>query len=137
MGSKYEMVALIEENFVRRIDVSIPTFKLIQFLFACACFHYTHLDTHIHKNHHLRTSPFFIAVCRAKHLHKFALTRYPWTSTTYTPYFTGIPPHVMLMSEIVSLKVSFEEQKRDTVQETRNELYKMNFGGYLHIRFER
>ena len=25
VGSKYEMVALIEDNFVRRIDVSIPT----------------------------------------------------------------------------------------------------------------
>ena len=50
VGSKYEMVELIEESFVRRIDVSIPTFELIQFLFACLCFHYTHLDTHIHKN---------------------------------------------------------------------------------------
>ena len=34
VGSKYEMVALIEENFARRKDVSSPTFKLIQFLFA-------------------------------------------------------------------------------------------------------
>ena len=31
MGSKDEMVALIEENFVRRTDVSSPTFKLIKF----------------------------------------------------------------------------------------------------------
>ena len=49
MGSKDEMVALIEENFARRTDVSSPTFELIQFLFACVCFHYTHIDTHIHK----------------------------------------------------------------------------------------
>ena len=29
VSSKYEMVALIEENFVRRIDVSSPTSELI------------------------------------------------------------------------------------------------------------
>ena len=63
VGSKDEMVALIEDNFVRRIDVSSPTFELIKFLFACVCFNYTHLDTHIHKNHRLRASPFFYC-CR-------------------------------------------------------------------------
>ena len=39
VGSKYEMVALIVDNFVRRTDVCSPTFELIQFLFACLCFH--------------------------------------------------------------------------------------------------
>ena len=66
------MVALVEENFVRRIDVSSPTFEILQFLFAFVCFHYTHFDTHIHKNHRLRASPIFIAAGRAKHLHKFS-----------------------------------------------------------------
>ena len=97
VGSKYEILASIEDTFVRRTDVSSPTFELTQFLFACVCFHYNHLDTHIHKNHRLRASTIFIAAGRAKHLHKFALTRYPWTRTNYTPYLTGIPPHVMLM----------------------------------------
>ena len=32
VGPKYEMVALIEENFVRSIDVYSPTFNLLQFL---------------------------------------------------------------------------------------------------------
>ena len=31
VGSKYEMVELIEDNFVRRTDASIPTFEFIQF----------------------------------------------------------------------------------------------------------
>ena len=30
VGSKYEMVDLIEDNFVRRTDVSSPTFELIK-----------------------------------------------------------------------------------------------------------
>ena len=66
MGSKYEMVALIEDNLVISTDVSSPTFELINFLFACVYFHYNHLNTHIHKNHRLRASPIFIAAGRAK-----------------------------------------------------------------------
>ena len=54
MGSKYEMVALIEDNFIRSTDVSSPTINILQFLFACVCFHYKHLDAHMHKKHHLR-----------------------------------------------------------------------------------
>ena len=100
--------------------MSSPTFGILQYLFACVCFHYTHLDTHIHKNHRLWASSIFISAGKAKHLHKFALTRYPWTSTTYTPYFTGIPPHVMFMSEIESLKDNFEHHTRDIFQEMRN-----------------
>ena len=80
----------------------------------------------------MQESPIFIDAGRAKHIHKFALTRYPWTSTTYTPYFTGIPPHVMLMSEIESLKADFEQQTRDIVQEIRNELNEKNVGGDLN-----
>ena len=126
------MVALTEENFVRRTDISSQTFYILQFLFACVCFHYTHLDTHIHKNHRLRAYPIFIATGRAKHLHKFALTRYPWAIITYTTYFTGILPHAMLMLEIESVKANFEQQTRDIVQDTRNDLNERNFGGDLH-----
>ena len=98
LGSKYEMVALIEENVVRRTDVSSPTFEIILLLFACVCFHFTHLDTHINKNHCLWESSIFIPTGRSKYLHKFALTRYPWTSMNCTPYFTRITPHVMFIS---------------------------------------
>ena len=108
MSSKYEMAALIKDNFMRRIDVSSPTFEFVHFSFACVCFNYTQLDMSIHKNHRLRASPIVIAVRREKHIHKFAFTIYPWTSTTYTPYFTGIPLHIMLMSEIELLKATFD-----------------------------
>ena len=120
VGSKDEMLQFIEENFLIKTDVSSPTLELILFLFSCVCFHYTHLEMYIHKIHHLRASPIFIAAGRAKHLHKFALTIYPWTFTMYTPYFTGIPPHVILMSEMESLKDTFEQETRDIVHEMIN-----------------
>ena len=85
VGSKDEMVAFIEDDFLRSTYVSSPTFELIIFLFACLCFHYTNLETHLHKTNRLQASQNFIAADRATHLHNFALTRYPCTSTTYTP----------------------------------------------------
>ena len=78
------------------------------------------LNMHIQKIHHLRASPIFIAAGREKHLHKFDLARYPWTITTCTTYFTGIPPHVILMLDIKSLKATFEQHTRDIVQEMRS-----------------
>ena len=116
VGSKDEIVALIEENFMRRTDVSSPNFEILQFVFACLCFHYKHLDAHIHKNHCLRGSPIFIAVGEAKNLQIFDFTRYPCTITTYNPYATVIPPHAMLMSEIGSLKTTFEQQTKYIVK---------------------
>ena len=38
----------------------------------------------------------------------------------------------MLMSDIESLKATFEQQTRDIFQEMRNELNERNIGGYLH-----
>ena len=60
------MVEWIEENFMRRTDLPIPTFEILQPLFACVYFNYTHLDTQIHKNHRLRASTIFIAAGREK-----------------------------------------------------------------------
>ena len=88
-------------------------------------------NTHT-QNHRLRASPIFIAAGRTKHIHKFDLTRYPWTSTTYTHYLTVTPPHVMLMPEIESLKDTFKQYTRNIFQEMRNELNERNVGGYLH-----
>ena len=44
VGSKYEMVALIVDNFMRILDLTSPTFDIIQYLFACVCFHCTYLE---------------------------------------------------------------------------------------------
>ena len=76
----------IKENLVIRKDVSGPTF--IKKKPACICFQYEHLDTHLHTNHRLRASPIYIASVREKYLHKYAVIRYPWLITNYTPYAT-------------------------------------------------
>ena len=127
--SKEKMMALLEENVVRKKDVSSPTFELLQFLFASLCYHYTHLDENMHGRNRLRVSPIIIAAGREKRLRTFAVTNYPWSSTAYTPFATGVPPHVMLMSEIQTLKTSFQQQTITVIEGIREELNKRNVGG--------
>ena len=51
---------------------------------------------------------------------------------TYTTYFTVIPPHVILILEIESLKATSEKQTRNIIHEMINELNQGNVGGDLH-----
>ena len=95
---KDKMETLIEDNLVRRTDVSGTTFELLKYLFACVCLHYEHIDAYLHTNHRLRAPPIYIASCRDKYIHKYAVIIYPWLSTNHTPYVTGIPPYIMLMA---------------------------------------
>ena len=122
---------LIEDNLVRRTDVSGSTFDLKK-IFACICFHYEHHDTHLHTKHRLRASPMYIASGREKDLHKYAVIRYPWLSTNYTPYVTGIPPHVMLMAGIEALKSEFEKQTTRIFKDIITDLNARNVSGDLY-----
>ena len=63
---KDKIETLIEDNLVIRIDVSGTMFNILKYLFACVCFHYEHLDAHLHTNHRIRASPIYIASCREK-----------------------------------------------------------------------
>ena len=60
---------------------------------------------------------------------RFAVVNFPWTATNFTPFGTGIPPHVMLLSEIQCLKASFKQQTNTIVEGMREELNRRNVGG--------
>ena len=87
--------------------MSGPTFELLRYVFACICFHYEQLATNLHPNHRLRAPPIYIDSGREKDIHKYAVIRYPWLITNYTPYATGIPQHVIMMAKIEVLKAAF------------------------------
>ena len=108
---KDKMETLNGDNLVRRIDVSGATFDILKYLFVFICFHYDNLDAHFHPNHRLRASPIYIASVREEDIRKYDVISYPWLSTNHTPYATDIPPHVMLMAEIESLKAEFEKKQ--------------------------
>ena len=111
------METSIEYNLVRRTYVSGPTFDILNVLFACICFQYEHPDAHLHTNHWLRASPIYISFGREKYMYKYTVISYPWLSTNYTPYATGITPHVMFMAEIQALNAAFEKQTTHIVED--------------------
>ena len=95
---------------MRSTHGSGPTFELLKYLCDCICFHYQHLDAHLHTYHRLRASSIYIDYGKKKDIHKYDVIRYPWLSTNYTPYATGISLHVMLMDEIEAFKAEYEKK---------------------------
>ena len=123
------MIKIVENNLVRKEVVSSTTFELVLSLFCSLCYHYESLDQKIHTKNGLRSSPIFIAAGRETLLKRFAVVNFPWTATNFTPFGTGIPPHVMLLSEIQCLKASFKQQTNTIVEGMREELNRRNVGG--------
>ena len=77
-------------------------FLLVLFLFAALCYHYKDLDECLAPTNQLRVAPLFIAA--EPEIRQFATVKYHWSKTDDTPIFTGVPPHVLLLSEMEVLK---------------------------------
>ena len=52
---------------------------------------------------------------------------HPWNITEDTPEFTGIPPHIILMSEIEVLKREIKSLKGATINQLQDEIYNRGF----------
>eukprot|EP00957_Ditylum_brightwellii_P190490 14499754-Ditylum_brightwellii.AAC.1 len=73
------------------------------------CYHYDTLDAFLHPANKLRGLPLFVEASSPT-VRQYACVKYPWNATSYTPNFTGIPPHIMLMSELEKMKAKLEQQ---------------------------
>ena len=78
-------------------------------LFASICFHKQFLEKNLHMNCPFQQSPFFNNL-NADFV-QLSRTAFPWSSTTDTPCFTGIPPHVSLLCSIESLQQELKDLK--------------------------
>ena len=119
----------LSNNIVRENDVSGCTFLVLRFLFASICYHCEHLDRTLDTKKSCRRSPILIAAARAGGFQKYIVVSFPWTKTTFTPFFRGIPPHVMMMTEIEILKKMIAKQTCAIVDGLKTELDKRNIGG--------
>ena len=52
---------------------------------------------------------------------------HPWNITEYTPDFNGIPPHILLISDIKVLKLEIESPKGTIIHQQQ---YYMDKGGF-------
>jgi len=118
----------IAATLVKRSEISAPTYELLTFLLANLCFHFEYLDTTLPSDHSIRVSPVFSAVSRSP-LRKYAVIRYPWNSTMYTPVTTGIPPHVVMMNQFKSFKLKLEKQTGNLIDALKKELNDRGVGG--------
>ena len=87
--------------------VSAQAKNLAYNLFASICYHEKYLEDHLHKDCPFRQSPFFIDIPPS--IKGIAQTAFPWTATSNTPKFTGIPPHVSLLASIEQLTAELAE----------------------------
>ena len=113
---------------MRENDVSGSTFLVLIFLFASICYQYENLYRTLHEKNGLRGSPIFIAAAQAGEFRKYVVVSLPWTKTAFTNFFTGIPPHVMMMAEIDFLKKMIAKQTCSIVDGLKTELDKRNIG---------
>ena len=115
-GSSEKIDYIIENNLIRKSDTSPTMFNLARFLFASLCFHYDFLDRELHSMNKLRGSPMFIE-------------SFPWNKSRCTPVFTGVPPHVLLMASLESMKNSLDLHRENIVSELKEELDLRHVGG--------
>ena len=95
----------------KRDEVLGPLFLLVRFMFASICFHHQHLYEHVAAGNPLRACAMFIAA--SKHSRRCAVIKFPCNKSDETPIFTGIPPHVIMISEMDILKEVIVSQKGD------------------------
>eukprot|EP00804_Cyclotella_cryptica_P025234 CCRYP_010347-RB/>CCRYP_010347-RB protein AED:0.32 eAED:0.26 QI:0/0/0/1/0/0/2/0/138 len=61
-------------------------------------------------------------------VHGLATIKFLWNSTKYTPPFTGLPPHVSLLSKIEDLTHQMDKMKVDFLTEMNKALDKRGVG---------
>mmetsp|Transcript_8451 Transcript_8451/g.12231 ORF Transcript_8451/g.12231 Transcript_8451/m.12231 type:complete len:297 (-) Transcript_8451:662-1552(-) len=119
---------VLEATCVEKNGTKPQTFGLLRYLFACLCYHYKYLDEKLHETSQLRASSVFIEAAVFEHADR-ATTAFPWNATSYTPKFTGVPPHVMILVKMEELKVELAKQSEVIADKLKAELDARSVGG--------
>ncbi len=77
-------------------------FQMLYFCFASLCYHFNFLVMVLPKRNKLQASPFFTHI--SSYAREAATVRMPWNKTAKMPVFTGMPPHVSILTKIKEMK---------------------------------
>ena len=77
----------------------------------------------------LRGSEIFITAAQAGEFRKYAVVSFLWTKTAFTPFFAGIPPHVMMWVKIEILKKTIAKQTCAIFDGLKTKVDKRNTSG--------
>ena len=121
--------SVINNTIVKKENVSSATYAMVKNVVANICYNYDFLNNTLPDIHSLRSNPFFIAISNSAFIRQFATFRFPWNCTKYTPVFTGIPPHVVIMNEIEASKAAMNIQTGNIVSAIKVEMDERHLGG--------
>ena len=102
-------------------------FELLQYLFASLCYHYNFLRENICATNKLNASPLYNCIDSFEFLRAARVT-FPWDITNYTPHFTGIPPHIIILSDFEKLQIHFKEQEERFINSVKQILDERSVG---------
>ena len=103
-------------------------FEVLKFCVSSVCYHYTHLQNHLPQSHSMRSSPLFAAIGNSW-IRKYAVYRFPSNKTNRTPFFTGIPPHVVMMNKFQEFQDTLKVQANVMIESLHKELNERGVGG--------
>ena len=99
---KDKMLDQIVSNFmVGGVRLTPRVFHIVKMCYASLCYHSDFLKNTLHKESYLQSSPFFTQIPKA--LQQFVCTRLPWSSTSYTPKFTGMFSVLVMFTALLKL----------------------------------
>ena len=107
--------------------MSPQTFKIMTNCFASICYHYDYLDRNLHPRSRVRQAPLY-QQCKDE-WKALSVISYPWSTTRNSPKLTGIPPHVVLLSELHTISRQVESFKNDFREVLKTELDTRELGG--------
>ena len=99
----------LRSNLPYANSIHPQTWNIVLYCFATVCYHYTFLSDSLHTKCVLRCSPIFQNI--PEDMIKSVRIAYPWDSTSDTPTFSGIPPHVITMAEFEKVRLELNSLK--------------------------
>ena len=92
-----ELESFLKERLPNYDNIRKATLNLARVLLATVCYHHQYLKATLSQSSLFRASTMFRNI--PDNLFKYARVKFPWTQTRYTPLFTGLPPHVLLLAD--------------------------------------
>ena len=88
------------------------------------------MKANLHCRNRLLSSTIFSHV--PEKLCKLAVVRYPWNKTRDTPFLTGVPPHILMMSDMKRFENKLDNIRSEMMESMKEELNKRDIGGGMY-----
>ena len=125
-----ELNSWMREHIVGGRDLTAKVLYMTRFLFGTLCYHYNYLKDKCGVRNRLLNEPL---LCHCpRELQQLAVVKFPWEATPDTPKMSGIPPHVMMMSDLKRLETKLDTMSDQLMTRMVTELNDRDIGGGMH-----